>query len=1392
MDCYLKAYRSLSWPGAKPNARRLDGNGQLRRADVESRGIARLTNLVALPRTAAFLGDDRGELWLRFGEYHLGRSLAAADTDVEGVDWGYVAATTNEWRIYRAKPLQNQLQRGEIWYYDAGGNGFRLTQTVDAQPVLHLNIAYHDLTDLNDDTITAQTEECEMEESFDQPFGAPQAAAAFARGLAAVVASELADRRLSVRMDQMTAVDTALPAQAAIQCAPLLLDPGQQICNTIAPMRLYAGNGAILISGCDNLSVTNRPPDLQPIGVIPAVPGQLLSIQLRASDPDIPRQPLTFSLDAESVHRGLRVDGNGLLTWNVPADAGCTEVSGIATVQDPEPLADSEAFTIRIAPRRFAVPFSGVFEERRTNGNVVNSIAVNEGMIATDSARGHRLDWLPVGDGGLPTLAARRWATPDVFPNYAAAAHPNGPVPFRGARFTLSDRNVLPRTQGRLRDHGLEPGALGFRFDLSLADDVQGLDWNYEPATGREWRHYTGAVKITLRDTVLFHLPGQRLHATLDYDPNLPTTRVRAATGPLVLGANEPLDPAMAAIAQALREDLGDGFARLNFAGMPVATGFNRIEKGFPVVWHNLFGELEVFSCEAPYVAPYVLSPGALIVDEGEEAFTELRVIPPGAANLSFQLVQPPADPQMRLTADGKFHWPTDEFDGGRNEIVNVHWTDGITEGETRFTVTVRELNSAPTLAKIPAQFVSEGGLLRVRLNAQDSDRPRQRLEFNLDGDSLNRGFRVDARGNLTWRPGWQVRSGFTTRVEARVSDGWLDAARSFQVTVLPRLALFVGMRALDGYLAGATVWWDADLDGQPDAGEPATTTDRSGDFELQLDLATWDRNGDGRLGPTDGRLVATGGVDLMTGLPFRGRLTAPADAAVISPLSTLLERLTRDGNETDEAAQERLRSRFGLPPGVDLAVFDPLPAAAAEDPAALRIQTANAVIADTVAQLAAALTGDGGNPATADEAVWSAWSRQLQKPATAASGSPASVRNLLDQAAETLAVTLPERLAATVATVVGAQNEAKQAAAVGGDGLERLARLQAGSLLDTLPALRSLTAGTATEDDLRLGQHSWRQNSLAALPSEDPLGTGPSPGRFALSRTNLTVREDGTSDQTLAVVRAGGASGTAVVELGLSDSANGLSTNRLTLAFRDGERFRSLDWSALLVDDTRPNPDRTITVTLTGASASAPGVSLGDARSAVATVLDDDAAGSLAFSGTSYRHAPGTPSMLSLVRQGGVAGQLVAKLDFAAAGQTFPPVEIEFPPGVSRRIVPLPELTGAAVGGTTVTVNVSLTPDSAPGGTVGTPAEVRVAYAAAATPLRILRLEAAGTGSVRLSVVGPAGNRHRIEASTDLIFWAPLSEAGELVTQGDTPVTAELPTTAPGRFLRLRPVGGD
>jgi hypothetical protein len=50
------------------------------------------------------------------------------------------------------------------------------------------------------------------------------------------------------------------------------------------------------------------------------------------------------------------------------------------------------------------------------------------------------------------------------------------------------------------------------------------------------------------------------------------------------------------------------------------------------------------------------------------------------------------------------------------------------------------------------------------------------------------------------------------------------------------------------------------------------------------------------------GPLVLTGGTDIASGLPFDGRLTAPADSAVITPLTTLLTLLQDSGIANPEA----------------------------------------------------------------------------------------------------------------------------------------------------------------------------------------------------------------------------------------------------------------------------------------------------------------------------------------------------------------------------------------------------------------------------------------------------------------------------------------------------------
>ena len=217
--------------------------------------------------------------------------------------------------------------------------------------------------------------------------------------------------------------------------------------------------------------------------------------------------------------------------------------------------------------------------------------------------------------------------------------------------------------------------------------------------------------------------------------------------------------------------------------------------------------------------------------------------------------------------------------------------------------------------------------------------------------------------------------------------------------------------------------------------------------------------------------------------------------------------------------------------------------------------------------------------------------------------------------------------------------------------------------------------------------------------------------------------------------------------------------------------------------------PGRTVEVRLASVGSNPDGASLSATTVATVTVLDDDAVGSLEFAAPTHRHEAGQASSLAVIRRGGVAGRLVARVVFTADGQTLPTAELEFPAGVSQRIVPLPELIATDGTEPELTLALSLAGGSAEGGTVGNPAEARVDYVPTRPAVRILRLESAAGGQVRITAVGPAGRKHRLESSTDLSGWQPLPGTAELTTQGETPVTLDVPAEVPARFLRLRPL---
>jgi len=192
----------------------------------------------------------------------------------------------------------------------------------------------------------------------------------------------------------------------------------------------------------------------------------------------------------------------------------------------------------------------------------------------------------------------------------------------------------------------------------------------------------------------------------------------------------------------------------------------------------------------------------------------------------------------------------------------------------------------------------------------------------------------------------------------------------------------------IDGKVAGATVGIDLDGDGIIGPGEPTVTTDALGNFEFPE-------------GTPLGNLVATGGTDISTGLPFTGRLEAPAGSTVVTPLTTMVQKLANldtDDTKTPEEkaadAQTQLKSLLGLSSiGADLTQTDFVTEATEGDTSgadglsdleASQLYAASVQILTIVAQGAAAITGADnsvGDQAAAD-AVFAALAAGLNNQA--------------------------------------------------------------------------------------------------------------------------------------------------------------------------------------------------------------------------------------------------------------------------------------------------------------------------------------------------------------------------------------------------------------------------
>jgi hypothetical protein len=128
------------------------------------------------------------------------------------------------------------------------------------------------------------------------------------------------------------------------------------------------------------------------------------------------------------------------------------------------------------------------------------------------------------------------------------------------------------------------------------------------------------------------------------------------------------------------------------------------------------------------------------------------------------------------------------------------------------------------------------------------------------------------------------------------------------------------------GPIEGATAYFDSNFDLIPnffdanndgiqqssEPSEPVTTTAIDGSFAIPFD--GFDRNGNELIDLNEGRLVQIGGVDIATDLPFRIPMTAPIGLFNITPISTLIESLTRTQSLALGTAIPSALTALGIP----------------------------------------------------------------------------------------------------------------------------------------------------------------------------------------------------------------------------------------------------------------------------------------------------------------------------------------------------------------------------------------------------------------------------------------------------------------------------------------------
>ena len=466
----------------------------------------------------------------------------------------------------------------------------------------------------------------------------------------------------------------------------------------------------INVNNLDEVISGNAPPVLGAIGNRSVDELTTLSFTASASDADVPAQVLSFSLDAAALANGMSIDAaSGVFSWTPTETQSGSVFNATITVTDngvnPPTLSDAETISITVnetntAPALDPIGNQSVDELTTLNFTATASDADAPANALTFSLAGAAPAGASITPGGAFSWTPTEAQGPGIF-TFDVVVTDNGNPSLANREtitVTVNEVNAAPALNAIGNQSAGELSPLTFTARASDADNpANSLSFSLDAAA------LANGMSINANSGVFSWTPTE--------------TQGGSAFNATITVTDNGMNPSMLSDAETIS----------------ITVNETNTAPALDPIGNQSVDELTTLNFTAT----------ASDADDPANALTfSLSGTAPAGAS---------------ITPGGVFSWTPTEAQGPGMFTFDVVVTDNgspnLADSET-ITVTVNEVNTAPTLNAIGNQSVDELSPLNFTATASDADAPANTLSFSLDAAALANGMSIDAAsGVFSWTP---------------------------------------------------------------------------------------------------------------------------------------------------------------------------------------------------------------------------------------------------------------------------------------------------------------------------------------------------------------------------------------------------------------------------------------------------------------------------------------------------------------------------------------------------------------------------------------------------------------------------------------------------------------